>query len=145
MLTSLAGAAAGTFLLRAVRTIAKRGLGQEPMGLGDADLMMMVGAFLGWQPVVIAFLLGGVIALIMNLPSALLNWRKPIPFGPGLALGSVVTWLNWKVIGPTVHVVMFQKWLVLGFFTLCAGATFFLMYLFGSLRGRSEPQEGKGP
>ena len=51
LLTGLAGAAAGMILLRAIKFMFERGLGKEALGLGDADLMMMAGAFLGWQPV----------------------------------------------------------------------------------------------
>jgi leader peptidase (prepilin peptidase) / N-methyltransferase len=145
LMTGLAGAAAGTFLLRAVRFLAERGLGKEAMGLGDADLMMMVGAFLGWQPVVIAFLLGGVVTLFLSLPSLVLKGMKPVPFGPGLAIGTVVTWLGWSAIGPLAHVVMFKKELVLIFFGGCAVITFVLMFLFGAVQGKAEKPQEKGP
>src|SRR5262249_3386012 len=52
--TGLAGAAAGSLLVRGVRFLAGQALGKEAMGMGDADLMMMAGAFLGWQIVVVA-------------------------------------------------------------------------------------------
>ena len=141
LLTGLAGAAAGTFLLRAVKFLAERGLGKEAMGLGDADLMMMVGAFLGWQPVVIAFLLGGLITLVLTLPSLILRGMKPVPFGPGLALGTAVTWLAWGKIAPFAHVLLFNKWLVLIFFGGCGVITFVLMFLFGAVQGGRTPQE----
>src|SRR5262245_2420203 len=47
-MTGLAGILAGSWLLRGVRFLFTKGLGREALGLGDADLMMMVGAFLGW-------------------------------------------------------------------------------------------------
>ena len=53
--TGIAGALVGTFLLRGVRFVFSSGIGKEALGMGDADLMMMAGGFLGWQPVVIAF------------------------------------------------------------------------------------------
>ncbi|HEX4591549.1 MAG TPA: prepilin peptidase, partial [Gemmataceae bacterium] len=46
--TGVAGILCGTWMLRLVRTVFTKGLGQEALGLGDADLMMMAGAFLGW-------------------------------------------------------------------------------------------------
>ena len=61
--TGLAGILVGTWMLRGVRTLFTRGLGQEALGLGDADLMMMAGAFLGWQPIVVAFFVGVLVAL----------------------------------------------------------------------------------
>jgi leader peptidase (prepilin peptidase)/N-methyltransferase len=53
--TGVAGVLFGTIMLRAVRFLFSMGLGVEALGLGDADLMMMAGAFLGWQPLVVAF------------------------------------------------------------------------------------------
>ena len=55
--TGLAGAVTGMVLLRGVRFLFGLGRGLEGMGVGDADLMMMAGAFVGWQPVVAAFFL----------------------------------------------------------------------------------------
>jgi len=40
--TSVAGALAGTFFMRGIRFVFGAGLGKEALGLGDADLMMMV-------------------------------------------------------------------------------------------------------
>jgi Flp pilus assembly protein protease CpaA len=53
--TGVVGLLAGTVMLRVVRFVFTTGLGVEALGLGDADLMMMAGAFLGWQPLVVAF------------------------------------------------------------------------------------------
>jgi leader peptidase (prepilin peptidase)/N-methyltransferase len=53
--TGLVGLLVGTLMLRAVRFLFSTGLGVEALGLGDADLMMMAGSFLGWQPVIVAF------------------------------------------------------------------------------------------
>src|SRR5262249_31902271 len=47
--TGLAGAAAGNLMMRSVKFIFEKGMGREALGLGDADLMMMAGAFIGWQ------------------------------------------------------------------------------------------------
>jgi leader peptidase (prepilin peptidase)/N-methyltransferase len=148
LLTGLMGAATGTFLLRAVRFLAQRGLGREPMGLGDADLMMMVGAFLGWQPVVVAFLFGGVITLMLSLPALFLKGKREWPFGPGLALGTVVTWMSWDKLAPFIHVLFFQKWLVIIFFGGCGAITFFVMFLFGTVQtsgGRQPPVDPAQP
>jgi hypothetical protein len=56
--TGVAGLLAGLLLLRLVRFLFTAGLGIEAMGVGDADLMMMAGSFLGWQPVMVAFVIG---------------------------------------------------------------------------------------
>ncbi len=144
LVTGLAGALAGTFLLRAVKFLFERGLGKEALGLGDADLMMMVGAFLGWQPVVIAFLLGGVVSLIIALPNLMLRNQHELPFGPGLAIGSVITWLTWSWTGPRLQVVLFNP-MILGVFGVgCAAVLLLLSFLFGMMQ-RPEPRGGSPP
>jgi leader peptidase (prepilin peptidase)/N-methyltransferase len=138
LVTGLAGALVGTFMLRGVKFLFERGLGREALGLGDADLMMMVGAFLGWQPVVIAFLVGGLVSLILALPKLALGGSNELPFGPGLAIGSLITWLGWTWIGPTVQVMMFHP-TILGIFVVGCGAVLLIMSF---LMGRLRPSEG---
>ena len=64
------------------------------MGGGDAKLAAMLGAWLSWKYLLLAgflacacgaFVGGGAIAL------GVLNRRQPMPFGPFLALGAVIT------------------------------------------------------
>jgi leader peptidase (prepilin peptidase)/N-methyltransferase len=82
------------------------------MGGGDMKLAAMLGAFLGWQVVLlvllVAVLLGGAVALALLA----LGWRQrkdPVPFGPFLAAGGVVglfggerlvTWYLSGFVGP---------------------------------------------
>jgi leader peptidase (prepilin peptidase)/N-methyltransferase len=66
LMTALAGMFAGTVLLRVVRRVFTAGLGIEALGLGDADLMMMAGSFLGWQPVLVAFFISPFAALVVT-------------------------------------------------------------------------------
>src|SRR5262249_34248568 len=53
--TGVAGVLAGAGLPRVIGFLFKAGRGKEGLGIGDADLMMMAGAFLGWQLVIVAF------------------------------------------------------------------------------------------
>src|SRR5205814_9918653 len=64
--TGLAGALVGTFMLRIVGYLFGKGLGKEALGLGDADLMMMAGAFLCWQVIVVGLFVGDCLALIVG-------------------------------------------------------------------------------
>ncbi len=50
----LAGAVAGMLVLRVVRFTFGLTRGIEALGVGDADLMMMAGSFVGWQPILLA-------------------------------------------------------------------------------------------
>src|SRR5262249_55300861 len=74
LMTALVGVLVGTLVLRLVRFVFSTGLGVEALGLGDADLMMMAGAFLGWQPVVVAFFISPFVALILTVAQFLTVW-----------------------------------------------------------------------
>ncbi|MCX7700058.1 MAG: prepilin peptidase [Gemmataceae bacterium] len=133
--TSLAGAIAGTALLRSVKFLFERGLGREALGLGDADLMMMAGAFLGWQVVVMSFLAGGVITLLISLPSLFRRDEQELPFGPGLAAGCITTWVGWELIAPHIQVLFFHPTFLTLFALGCGGVILVMSFLFGTLRG----------
>src|SRR5581483_3246793 len=138
--TGMVGLLVGTWMLRGVRFLFTRGLGREALGLGDADLMMMVGAFLGWQPVVVAFFVGALMSLGFAIVQLLVYKDTSLPFGPGLAAGTVVTWLCWRWFGEAVQVLFFHETLL----AICvgAGAGFMLLSstLFGLRRGPREPE-----
>jgi len=137
--TGLVGALVGTFLLRSVKFLFEKGLGKEALGLGDADLMMMVGAFLGWQPVVIAFLMGGLVSLVIALPNVALRGDNEIPFGPGLAIGSMITWLAWSVIGVNLQPLLFNAEIFGVFVAGCAAVLLLLSFGFRVLQRRPTP------
>jgi leader peptidase (prepilin peptidase)/N-methyltransferase len=66
----------------------------EAMGGGDVKLMGMVGAFLGWKGALLTIMLGALVGSIVGIGLILLKRHqmdKVIPFGPFLALGSVIT------------------------------------------------------
>jgi leader peptidase (prepilin peptidase)/N-methyltransferase len=105
--TGLAGVLAGTMMLRAIRFVFGLGRGREGLGIGDADLMMMAGAFLGWQAVVVAFFVSVFPALLVGMVQLIFRGGQEIPFGPSLALGTVITFLCWRSISPHVGFVFF--------------------------------------
>ena len=98
--TGLAGALAGTLVLRGVRFLFTAGRGIEGLGMGDADLMMMAGAFLGWQPVVVAFFVSVFPAMLLGLAQVVLRGSQELAFGPSLSLGVVLTMLGWPWLAP---------------------------------------------
>ncbi len=69
-------------------------LGQAGMGVGDVKLGAMLGAFLGWKLALLSILLsvltGGPLAAVL-LATGRKGRRDPVPFGPFLALGGVVS------------------------------------------------------
>jgi leader peptidase (prepilin peptidase)/N-methyltransferase len=68
--------------------------GEEGMGLGDVNMLAMIGAFLGWQGVLTTLVLAAVMGAITGLllmAFATLEWRSKLPFGVFLAIGGLVS------------------------------------------------------
>ncbi len=107
LVTGLAGLLLGTFMLRGIGFLFSRGLGREALGLGDADLMMMAGAFLGWQPVVVAFFASVLPAMVFIIVQKMFKKGNELPFGPSLGVGIMVTALWWPAIYPEKQLFFF--------------------------------------
>jgi leader peptidase (prepilin peptidase)/N-methyltransferase len=140
--TGLAGMLAGTFMLRAVRFLFSKGLGKEALGLGDADLMMMAGSFLGWQPVVTAFFIAALPGLVIGVFQLILRSDNSLPFGPSLALGVVITWLGWRWIGSFSQILFFNGTFLLILAGICCVFMLVASYAFRLIRLTRE-QGGK--
>jgi leader peptidase (prepilin peptidase)/N-methyltransferase len=69
-------------------------LRREAMGYGDAKLLALIGAFLGWRAVLFAFFAAPFAGLLVLLPQAMLRGRSlrgvEIPYGPFLAVATLV-------------------------------------------------------
>jgi leader peptidase (prepilin peptidase)/N-methyltransferase len=66
--------------------------GKEGMGGGDIKLMAMVGAFIGWQPALLAIMIGSLMGSVVGgglIAAGVMRREQYIPFGPFLALGSL--------------------------------------------------------
>jgi leader peptidase (prepilin peptidase)/N-methyltransferase len=67
---------------------------KESMGGGDIKLAMMLGAFLGWQKILLVFLLSAILGAAIGGMGLFLSKQvketKMIPFGPFLALASIL-------------------------------------------------------
>lgn len=90
---SLLGVLLGGGLLWLMAWLSPYLFGKEGMGGGDIKLLAMVGAFLGWEPVLLTVLVGSSIGALTGLALiALKRLRRDqyLPFGPFLALGAVV-------------------------------------------------------
>ena len=142
LVTGLAGAAAGMALLRLVKFTFEKGLGKEALGMGDADLMMLAGAFMGWQPVVAGFFVGTFVTLPLGIALRLGRGEKTLPFGPGLALGVLITLYWWPWMGPALQPLFFDDITVLFALALLVGGLFVGSGLLWFL-GFGRPVEGK--
>lgn len=162
--TGLAGVFVGTFMMRAVRFFFGLGLGSEyadapdpamsqvpswpgskllawlqgvggkALGLGDADLMMMAGAFLGWQAVVVAFFVGVIPGLFFGLAQLVLRGNQALPFAPALGIGVVMTFLGWPWIGPRIQPVFFEGTIMITLVVFCCVTMLGLSYGLRLLR-----------
>jgi leader peptidase (prepilin peptidase)/N-methyltransferase len=141
LLTGIVGALVGTFLLRIVGFVFSKGLGKEALGLGDADLMMLAGAFLGWQIIVVAFLLSAFPAILFVIIQMFFKNDGSLPFGPSLAFSVMATSLLWQPIGNFVRPLLFFGWMILFAAIACAGIMFILALLFRIIRGPGEPSQ----
>jgi leader peptidase (prepilin peptidase)/N-methyltransferase len=103
LMEHLVATALGLLGFEAVSALAERAFGRPALGLGDAKLAALMGAWLGPGGLGVAValaVLGG--ALVGGLARGLgrLGPNQPFPFGPFLAAGTVLVWL----VGP-------QPWL----------------------------------
>ncbi len=63
------------------------------MGGGDIKMMAMVGAFLGWQGVLLTIFLGALLGSMIFVPLSLAGNKKLVPFGIFLSLGAGAAYL----------------------------------------------------
>lgn len=70
---------------------------REAMGMGDIHLLGMIGAFFGWAAVFSSLFAASILALFAAIVGRI-GFGKPLPFGPFLAVGSLI-WAfgGWKL------------------------------------------------
>lgn len=86
---SLVGILLGGGLLYLVAFVSRGG-----MGGGDIKLMAMVGAFLGWKAVLLTIFIGSLLGSIVGIFLMVFKGKgrkHPVPFGPFLSLGTIVS------------------------------------------------------
>jgi leader peptidase (prepilin peptidase)/N-methyltransferase len=78
----------------------------ESMGGGDVKLLAMIGAFLGWQKVLLTFFIAPFFGAFIGLINLLIKKDHTIPYGPFLALAAIIS-LFWadKIIS-----IFFIRW-----------------------------------
>jgi leader peptidase (prepilin peptidase) / N-methyltransferase len=95
-LPAVIGAVAGFLVLFVVAESYYLMTKREGMGLGDANLLAMIGAFLGWRSLPAVIFIGSAVGTVIGifLIAASRDRLYKIPFGPFLSLGA----LCWVVI-----------------------------------------------
>ena len=98
---ALLGAALGAGVLYAIAAGYYLWRKEEGMGMGDVKMLAMIGAFLGWQAVLLTLILSsfsGAIIGIGILATSRGSMRYALPFGTFLALGALVAMLSGDAI-----------------------------------------------
>jgi len=98
LLSTLVGMATGMILVWGIRLVAHYVLGIEAMGFGDVTLMGMIGAFLGWQAVLLVFFAAPFFGLVYGSINLALGRGRAVPYGPFLCLATVVVVIAWSPI-----------------------------------------------
>lgn len=91
--SALQGALLGGGLLLVVAGAWLLATGREGMGLGDAKMLAMIGAFLGWPGVLVSLVVAaaaGAAAGLVLLAAGRIDLQARLPFGLFLALGGLV-------------------------------------------------------
>ena len=94
LFTGVVGAVLGIWLFDAVTLLGSIAFGQAAMGGGDAKLAAMMGAWLGWKLLLLASFMACVLGTFVGGGAMAAGWidrRQPMPFGPFLALGAVLS------------------------------------------------------
>ena len=100
---SIVGLLAGGILIYVTGVLGKLVFRKEAMGQGDIKLMAMIGAFLGWQKIILTFFTAPFLALPFALYARFIRKDETVPFGPFLALAAVIHFF----IGDTIWQFLF--------------------------------------
>ena len=63
---------------------------REAMGFGDVKFLAMIGAFQGWQAVLVTLMAGCIIGAVIGSVQKIFSRENKLPFGPYLALGAFI-------------------------------------------------------
>lgn len=95
--SALAGVLLGGGLLWAVGEIYFRVRHEEGLGMGDVKMLAMVGAFLGWQQVLVTLMVGSLLGSLVGLgviAAGRGTMKYALPYGTFLAIGATVASLG---------------------------------------------------
>lgn len=137
--SSIVGSLGAGGLIVLTREAASRALGREAMGLGDATLMAMVGAWLGWQIGIMAFF----VAVFLGLAHGCLGWLRhresELAFGPSLCVATVLVLVVWRWVWAAVEPVFLEPLELLAMLAVVVLLTGLTLAIWSRLRGAEPP------
>jgi len=136
LFSALVGLAVGGGIIWLIRLIGGAVLKREAMGFGDVTLMAMIGAFFGWQPVLIVFFISPFVGAVVGLLQWILIGENVIPFGPFLCLGALATLVFWAAVWDYASELFQVQWLVPSAIAICLPLLGAMLYGWQRLRER---------
>lgn len=109
-LVGIGGIVTGFAVIVIVRFVGGIIAGREAMGLGDATLLGVIGAHLGWKATIITFFMAPFFGLTLEFWKVLRRLRDLVtgrqsrqnvmemPFGPYLSMAAILTFLIWPIL-----------------------------------------------
>ena len=89
VLASILGIVVGVGLILAVRLLGRVLFRKEAMGLGDVKYLGMIGGYIGWDGVLLAFLVAILVGAAVGVLIKLVTKESYMPFGPFLTVGAL--------------------------------------------------------
>ena len=105
-IAALVGILVGGGSLYIVGVIGKLVFRKDAMGFGDVKMMAMVGGLLGWDSALIIFFVACIIGTFLGIFLLLVTRDRYTPFGPYLAIGTLLTFL----VKPKILYLCFTLW-----------------------------------
>jgi prepilin signal peptidase PulO-like enzyme (type II secretory pathway) len=136
LFSGLVGLAIGGGMIWIIRIIGAVVLKREAMGFGDVTLMAMIGAFYGWQPVILVFFLAPFAGAILGLLQYLLHRDNVVPYGPFLCLAALVVLIFWAPIWNYAGQMFEIPWLVPSAIAVCLPLLALLLFAWKLLKDR---------
>jgi leader peptidase (prepilin peptidase) / N-methyltransferase len=96
LISSLAGMGFGLALMWSVRSVAGWAMGREALGFGDVTLMAMIGTYMGWQPILMVFVIAPFAGLFIAVMQWLFTRSHEIAYAPYLCAAAVITLICWQ-------------------------------------------------
>lgn len=107
---SLLGMGVGSGVIYLIAVLGKLAFRKEAMGFGDVKLMGLLGAALGWKPVLLALLIACLLGSVIGIGVRVATRSSYIPFGPFLSGGAaiMIIWRDWVDRGIEWYLGLFQ-------------------------------------
>lgn len=136
LVSALVGLAVGGGMIWIVRFVGTAALQREAMGFGDVMLMSMIGAFLGWQGVLLVFFLGPFFGLVGGVAQWAVHRRNELPYGPYLCLAALLVILKWPAMWDWGYDFFAMGGLLMGVLALCLVMMGCLLWIYRLARER---------